>query len=159
MVKDEYLVARVGGLYFGIFCRDVKNVYSQQLKLAKLHYQSSIFRGITHINGSMLQIIDLRRRIGMPDEKEPEVLTLVSFQTDISNLFAVVVDQIVGLKRLPKGSVQPHPGHMTNTHENINLLFPMVAILEDGMMIHLLDSTYLNKTEPVLEEAGDLELF
>ena len=73
MVKDEYLVARVGGLYFGIFCRDVKNVYSQQLKLAKLHYQSSIFRGITHINGSMLQIIDLRRRIGMPDEKEPEV--------------------------------------------------------------------------------------
>jgi chemotaxis signal transduction protein len=159
MITDEYLVARVGALYFGIYCGDVKNVYSRKLKLAKLHYQSNIFRGITHINGVMTQVIDLRRRIGMASEKEPDVLTLVSFQTDMSNMFAVVVDEIIGMKTLRSDSIRDHPGHMNNTHENINLLFPMMAILDDDMMIHLLDSTYLDKTEPVIEEAGDLELF
>ncbi|TNC80041.1 MAG: hypothetical protein C9356_15995 [Oleiphilus sp.] len=159
MITEEYLVARVGDLYFGIYCRDVKNVYSQQLKLAKLHYQTSIFRGITHINGQLMQIVDLRKRVGMCAREEPEQLTLISFQTDMSNLFAVIVDQILGLKRLPQNKIMHHPGHINNSLNNINLLFPMVALLDDGQMIHLLDSTYLAKTEPVKEEAGDLELF
>lgn len=159
MITDEYLVARIGGLHFGIYCRDVKNVYSQQFKLARLHYQRSIFRGVTHVNGELMQIIDLRRRIGMRQEVEPEMLTVISFQTDMSNLYAVIVDQIIGLKRLPKESLLAHPGHLNNQHANINLLFPMVAILESGQMIHLLDSTYLEKTEPIKEEAGDLEFF
>lgn len=159
MITDEYLVARIGDLYFGIYCRDVKNVYSQRLKLSRLHYQSHIFRGITHINGEMLQVLDLRRRIGMSSQEDSEVLTMISFQTDLSNLFAIVVDQIVGLKRLPKESLMNHPGHMNNTNANVNLLFPMVALMDDGSMIHLLDSTYLEKTEPIQEEAGDLEFF
>lgn len=159
MITEEYLVARVGKLYFGIYCRDVKNVYSQQLKLAKLHYQSSIFRGIAHINKELMQIVDLRRRVGMSAQEDTERLTLISFQTDMSNLFAVVVDQILGLKGLTQEKIMPHPGHLNNCRDNINLLFPMVALLEDGKMVHILDSTYLDKTEPVKEEAGDLELF
>jgi len=160
MNNDEYLVARIGRLYFGIYCRDVKNVYTQRFRMSRLHYQSHIFRGVTHINGDLVQVIDLRRRIQMESEGEPdEVMTMISFQTDMSNMYAVVVDQIVGLKYLPKECASPHPGHLNNTHANINLLFPMIAILDDGMMIHLLDSTYLEKTEPIEEEAGDLELF
>ena len=159
MITDEYLVARVGELYFGIYCRDVKNVYSQELKLAKLHYQKSIFRGITHINGQLMQVVDLRRRIGMGAQQEADILTLISFQTDMSNMFAVVVDQIIGMKRLPQDRLMQHPAHTNNSRDNINLLFPMVAMLDDGKMIHLLDSTYLDKTEPIQEEAGDLEFF
>lgn len=159
MVNDEYLVARIGGLYFGIYCRDVKNVYSQAFKLSKLHYQRSMFRGVTTVNGQLMQIIDLRRRIGMSEADSDALMTLISFQTDVSNLYAVIVDEISGLKRLPKDKLKPHPGHLNNQKDNINLLFPMVAILDDGTMVHILDSTYLEKTEPIAEDAGDLELF
>ncbi len=159
MDTDEYLVARVGGIKLGIYCRDVKNVYSQKLKLVKLFYQGRIFRGITRINGQVMQIIDLRRRIGMADRLDEEHLTVISFQTDMSNTIAVVVDEIEGMRTINQEQLKSHSSNLNNSQDNVDLLFPMIAVLDDGQLVHLLDSTYLDKLEPILEEAGDLELF
>lgn len=160
MSTEEYLVAKVGELNFGIYCRDVKNVYAQEFKLARLYDKSSIFRGIAQVNGELMQIIDLRRRIGMsPCLNENGVLTLVSFQTSVSSLFAVIVDEIIGMHRLSRESLVNETCQWHNKKDNINLLFPTVSLLDDGRMIYLLDSTYLEKTEPIEESSGDLELF
>jgi len=160
MITDEYLVARIGAMVFGIYCRDVKNVYSEKIKLVKLYYQTRIFRGVAHIDGQVMQLIDLRRRVGMEDHSGGEMLTVISFQTNMSTVFGVVVDEIIGMKKVSEDQLITHSSSLNNSNANINLLFPMVALLEDGEMIHLLDSTYLDKTEQVLEEeTGDLELF
>jgi len=88
------------------------------------------------------------------------MLTVISFQTNMSTVFGVVVDEIIGIKKVSEDQLMTHQANLENSNGNINLLFPMVALLEGGDMIHLLDSTYLDKTEQVLEEeTGDLELF
>jgi len=159
MDKSEYLVASVAGLKFGIFCRDVRNVYSEKLNIAKLFYQGQMYRGITNINGNLMQVLDLRRRIGLSGQKETEQLTLISFQTEMSKIIAVVVDEIIGMKRVDHDKITPLNKNVNNKQQNIDLLFPTIAVMEDGDLIHLLDSTYLDKTEPVEEDAGELELF
>lgn len=159
MDKCEYLVASVAGLKFGIYCRDVRNVYSEKLNIAKLFYQGQIYRGITRINGNLMQVLDLRRRIGMPNQSNSEHLTLISFQTEMSKIIAVVVDEIVGMKRINTDQIVPHNKNINNKQQNIDLLFPTIAVMDDGDLIHLLDSTYLDKTDPIEEDAGELELF
>ena len=161
MDKSEYLIARVGQLNFGIYCRDVQNVYTEKVKLVKLFYQGDIFRGLASIGGTVMQVIDLRKRIGMSLEAEPqtEFLTLISFKTSISKTIAVVVDEIVGLLSDSVGSIQKNDHLLSVNEGNIDLLFPMIAKIGKGEFIHLLDSTYLDKTEPLVEESSELELF
>ena len=48
---------------------------------------------------------------------------------------------------------------LNNTHLNINLLLPLVAKVNENSLIMIIDSTYLDKTEFIEEEAGDLEFF
>ena len=158
---NEYLVAKVGDMKLGIYCRDVKNVYAQRIKLVRLFYQGHIFRGIARVNDKLMQVIDLRRRIGMPDNMQDEFLTLISVQTDVSKLLAVVVDEIIGMKSITSEQLHAHQGNLNNSRDNVNLLFPMVAVLDDkgGELIHILDSTYIDKLEPIAEDAGDLEFF
>jgi chemotaxis signal transduction protein len=165
MDKNEYLIARVGHIKLGVFCRDVENVYSEKIKLVKLFYQGDIFRGLTSINGNVMQVLDLRRRIGLEQRAKGEQLTLISFNTGGANSIAVVVDEIIGMRRVDASCIQKNDRLYSNRSFNVGLLFPTVAVLElakghaSDELIHLLDSTYLDKTEPIVEESGELELF
>ena len=161
MDKSEYLIARVGHLNLGIYCRDLQNVYTEKVKLVKLFYQGDIFRGVASIGGTIMQVIDLRRRIGMDLRGQPisELLTLISFKTDVSKTIAVVVDEIMGLQRVPINAIQKNEHLLSKGVGNIDLLFPMIAKIGQDEFIHLLDSTYLDKTAPVVEESSELELF
>jgi len=161
MDKSEYLIARVGHLNLGVYCRDVQNVYTEKVKLVKLFYQGDIFRGVASIGGTVMQVIDLRRRIGMDLDSEPqtEFLTLISFKTEVSKTIAVVVDEIIGLQRVSMNSIQKNDHILGESVGNIDLLFPMIAKIGKGEFLHLLDSTYLDKTEPLVEESSELELF
>mgnify|MGYP000442260273 CR=1 FL=1 len=144
-----------------MYFRDVQNVYTEKVKLVKLFYQGDIFRGVASIGGTVMQVIDLRRRIGMDLEGESttELLTLISFKTDVSKTIAVVVDEIIGLQRLAIDSIHKNDLPINDGVGNINLLFPMIAKQGRGEFIHLLDSTYLDRTEPLVEESSELEFF
>lgn len=164
MEKSEYLVAKVGNIKLAVYCRDVENVYSGNYSLVKLFYQGDFFRGLTTINGKLMQVLDLRRRIRMDQRLKGEQLTLISFNTGGSNSIAVVVDEIVGMSRIESSSIRKNEKHFEKRVDNIGLLFPTVAIMpcEQGIndeLIHILDSTYLDKSEAIVEEAGELELF
>jgi chemotaxis signal transduction protein len=158
MADEEYLIARVHNLRLGIHCRDVKHVYTQRLTISRMVGQAHIFRGIANIDGEIVNLIDLRRRIGMRDAAETDVKTLIAFQTNLSSVYAVIVDEIIGMQKISESKLQQHQTNLNNANQNINLLFPMVACMQDDSLVHLLDSTYLEKTEAV-EDAGSLEFF
>ena len=164
MDKNDYLVARVGQIHLAVYCRDVENVYCESLSLVKLFYQGAIFRGLTTINGRIMEVLDLRKRIGMEQRLKAEMLTLVSFNTGGSNSIAVVVDEIIGMRRIEASVIHKNDKHFDKRADNVGLLFPTVALLPEesshrNNLIHILDSTYLDKMQPILEEAGELELF
>lgn len=159
-LADDYLIARVENLYFGVFCRDVKRVYNQSVKIVPICRESDIFKGIAHINSETLNLIDLRRRIGLRPNGEIGHHTLIGMQTSMQDKYAVLVDEILGLQSIKQDRMIQSKSEFNNRSRNVHLLFPQIATLENGRMIHLLDSTYLDKTETVNEEScGDLEMF
>ncbi len=166
MDKSEYLIARVGGIKLGAFCRDVENVYCDHIKLYRLFNQGGYFRGVTVLNKEIMQVLDLRRRIGLAEREKPDKMTLITFNTGGAKL-AVVVDEIIGMKRITNDAIRKNDKSLGNHKDNIDLLFPMIAVMNDGKntqpgdngLIHLLDSTYLEKHEPIVEDSGELELF
>jgi len=164
MNKTEYLIARVGRMKFGVYCRDVENVYTGKVKLVKLFYQDSMFRGLVTIHDQVMQVLDLRKRIGLTSCESTE-LTLVTFNIGADTTIAVVVDEIVGLQRVLTSAIHKNDEIHDHRLNNIGLLFPMVAVVPcisnsgNTELIHLIDSTYLNKTEPIVEESGELEFF
>jgi len=165
MNKTEYLIARVGRMKFGVYCRDVENVFTGKVNLVKLFYQDSMFRGLVTIHGKLMQVLDLRKRIGLMGSESSVELTLVTFNIGADTVIAVVVDEILGLQRVLSSCIQKNAEFYEHRLNNIGLLFPMVAnvpcldIPGNNELIHLIDSTYLNKTEPIVEESGELELF
>ncbi|MFT7185799.1 MAG: chemotaxis signal transduction protein [Pseudohongiellaceae bacterium] len=161
MDKGEYLIARIGGFKLGVYCRDVQNVYTENIKLVKLFYQGDIFHGVASIGGTVMQVIDLRERIGMRLEGEPKagLLTLICFKTDMLKTIAVIVDEIIGLQEVAMNAIQTNEHLLSQGIGNIDLLFPQIAKIGHGEFLHLLDSTYLDKTEPLVEESSELELF
>ena len=170
MNKNEYLIARVGHINLGAYCRDVENVYSDNIRLFRLFDQGGFFLGLTILNNQVMQVLDLRRRIGMSEREKTDFMTLITFNTGAKNRLAVVVDEIVGMKRVTEECIQKNNKLLGNRKDNIDLLFPMIAIMPNSSntqgqgsnnsdLIHLLDSTYLEKHQPILEDSGELELF
>lgn len=156
---QDYLIARVGALRIGLYCKDVLNVHSDSIRLVKLFYQGRIFRGIAHIHDQIVQVIDLRKRIRMDEQEAAEQLTAISFQTGVAQRFAVIVDEIIGMKSIDASAMQKTQVRFSRQVDNIHLLFPVVAVLGQNELIHLMDATYLEKLEPIVEQAGELELF
>ena len=99
MNKTEYLIARVGRMKFGVYCRDVDNVFTGKVNIVKLFYQDSIFRGLITIHGQLMQVLDLRKRIGLMDSENSVELTLVTFNIGANTIIAVVVDEIIILHK------------------------------------------------------------
>jgi len=168
MDKSEYLIARVGDIKLGVYCRDIENVYSGNIRLFRLFNQSGYFRGVTILNNQVMQVLDLRKRIGMEEREKTNHMTLISFNTGVKSRLAVVVDEIIGMKKITNNCIKKNDKSLSNHKNNIDLLFPMIAVMDAGSqggesqndsLIHLLDATYLEKHEPIIDDSGELELF
>lgn len=166
MDTNDYLIARIGQIKLGVYCRDVENVYSENIRLYKIFQDGGFFRGVTLLNKKIMQVLDLRRRIGMEDREKADLMNLISFNTGGQNRLAVIVDEIIGMKVIAVDVIRKNDKSLSHRKDNIDLLFPLVAVLHDGGnsheddgLIHLLDATYLEKIEPIEEDSGELELF
>ncbi|MFV1872292.1 MAG: chemotaxis protein CheW [Oleiphilus sp.] len=98
MDTNDYLIARIGQIKLGVYCRDVENVYSENIRLYKIFQDGGFFRGVTLLNKKIMQVLDLRRRIGMEDREKADLMNLISFNTGGQNRLAVIVDEIIGMK-------------------------------------------------------------
>ena len=100
----------------------------------------------------------------MEQRLKGEKLTMVCFNTGGANSLAVVVDDIIGMRRIDSDSIVKNEKHFEKRAENIGLLFPTLALVpcprsKSEELIHIIDSTYLDKVDPITEDAGELELF
>jgi chemotaxis signal transduction protein len=163
MTNEIYLIAEIDNLLIGCHCKDVLNVYTEEIKITRMFYQTEFFMGVTRINNETMHVLDFRKRIGMPSTKiqrNDKKVSLITFETSVKQYVALIVDHILGLEPVADEKMVKHDGTFGHAALNIDLLFPVVATRGDGSMIHILDVTYLEKTQPIEDDdCGELELF
>lgn len=158
-MNTEYLIAQIGKIKIGIDCHDILNVYRQELKIIPISNQDPIYAGITSLAGKTLPVIDLRKRAHLQPTAEAGIHNIITFQTGATRQLAILVDDIIGMEGLNLSTMQKANSNLHNQQSNLNLLFPMIAILKDNSLLHIMDSTYLDNLKPIAEDSGELELF
>jgi chemotaxis signal transduction protein len=158
-MNTEYLIASIGKIKIGIECHDIRNVYRQALKITPVSNQDPIYIGITSLAGSTLPVIDLRIRARLEPAAATALHNIITFQTSMTLQLAILVDEIIGMEGINLDNTQKANSNLHNKNYNLNLLFPSVAILKDKSLLHIMDSTYLDKLEPIAEDSGELEMF
>lgn len=156
---EEYLVAKIGSVYIAASCRDVLNVYRQKIKLAYTHTNNPTFPGAALIANEVMSIVDLRSRVGLSPMNCEDVQNIIAFQTSMTSKQIVIVDKIIGMKTFKVDNLSRANKNVCNQFQNLDLLFPMVAISDESVIYHIIDTTYLDKLDPIADESGDLELF
>ena len=158
-MHTEYLIASIGKIKIGIDCHDILNVYRQALKITPVTNQDPIYIGITSLAGNTLPVIDLRIRARLEPAAAADIHNIITFQTSMTLQLAILVDEIIGMENIDLNNTQKANSNLHNKNYNLNLLFPSIAILKDNSLLHIMDSTYLDKLEPIAEDSGELELF
>lgn len=157
---EEYLAADIGPIHIAASCRDVLGVYHENLELSHARAENSTFPGVAMIANQLMSILDLRSRSGLTTEQISGPQHIISFQTSMAKTYAVIVDHIDGLKSFSDGNMFVGNKNLANQYQNLNLnlLFPKIAIDEQSIIYHILDTTYLDKLDPIAEQSGELEM-
>ncbi len=158
-MNTEYLIASIGKIKIGIDCHDILNVYRQNLKILPIANQHPIYIGIVSLANKTLPVIDLRKRANLQPNSQAQLQNIITFQTSMTLQLAILVDDIIGMEGINLKNTQKANSNLHNKNYNLNLLFPTIAILKDKSLLHIMDSTYLDKLEPITEDSGELEMF
>lgn len=158
--ENEYLIIRSGRVKFGLYAKDIFNVYNDVPKIRPLARQGDMYAGITLINDKIVRVIDFKKRLAMNSFSATgdELKRMIVFHTSLEDFLGILVDEIIGFRTILQDEMVKHD--LKNTRMNMNLLLPRVAKSEDNSLIMIIDTTYIDKIEPIVEEdSGGLEFF
>ena len=127
---------------YGVDIATVEGIIKMQ-EITRLPQAPDFMEGITNLRGSIVPVIDLRKRFGMPDQEATRETRIV-----IANMggtkVGLIVDAVSQVIRIPEDAIEPPP-QMSVT---INSAFiKSVAKLEDQLVILLDLDRVLNLEE------------
>jgi len=146
---EEYLAANIGPIHIAANCRDVLGFYNKHLELDHTQVSNPTFPGVATIANQMMSIIDLRNHSVLTSEEISGPQHVICFQTNVNSKYAVIVDDFVGLVTFEAGRMFRSDKSFANQFQNLDLLFPMIAIDHKSTIYHILDTSFLDKLDPI----------
>lgn len=144
-----FLVFSLGGQEYGLAISAVEEVARLPDQVTRLPRSPDFLKGVINLRGSVLPIIDQRRRFELLDVQQSDTQRLVVIRID-SNIAGFIVDGVSEVLRVPESSVDPAP----DVAEGARVLEGVINLPESGRMILLLDpGQLLTRTEKGLLDA------
>lgn len=148
VVERIFLVFRLGGQEFGLTISAVEEVAHAPQQVTRLPRAPDFLKGVINLRGSVLPIIDQRKRFDLAEAGEGDGRRLVVMRIG-ENIAGLIVDGVSEVLRVPESAVEPAP----ELDGTAALLEGVLNDAESGRMILLLDPRRLLTTS----EAGLLE--
>jgi purine-binding chemotaxis protein CheW len=144
-----FLVFTLGGQEYGLAISAVEEVARLPDQITKLPRSPDFLKGVINLRGSVLPIIDQRRRFELPEEAEGDGRRLVVMRID-ANIAGFIVDGVSEVLRTTESAVEPAPDIAGITA----VLEGVLNLESSGRMILLLDpGRLLSTTEKGLLDA------
>ena len=125
----------LGGERYGVASSFVREVL-HLAQLARLPGTPAFVLGIINVRGEILSVIDLKRIFELPEQTLTERdRVLVLHSEDMS--FGILADRIVGVRSLPRASIQPPPpGRPEGSRDYLmGMTADCLAILDGGRLL------------------------
>lgn len=132
--ERQYCTFYAGGMYFGIWVREVQEVLLYQ-DMVRVPLASPAVRGLINLRGQIVTAIDLRRRLGLPDGPSDVDPMNVVVRTD-DGAVSLLVDEIGDVVEVDEKTFEATPetvsGRAKELIEGVHKL--------DGQLLLVLDA-------------------
>lgn len=140
-MEHQLVVFELENEKYGVDIASVEGIIKMQ-EITRLPHAPEFIEGITNLRGTIVPVVDLRTRFGLPP-KEPTRDTRIVIANMDSSKVGIIVDAVTQVIRVPEDKIEPPP-QMSVT---INSAFiKNIAKLESELVI-LLDLGKVLSTE------------
>ena len=137
--EEQVVVFRLGTEEFGVPIDSVQEIVRVPEVLTHVPKAPAAVEGVINLRGSVLPVIDLRRRLGLPTvERNDGQRIMVFLIQEVRTGF--IVDAVAEVLKVPRHAIEPAP-HLS--HEQATLLARMANLEKQKRMLQLLDPEHL----------------
>ncbi len=141
--ENQMVIFRLADCEFGVPIEHVQEIVRIPEALAHIPKAPEFVEGVINLRGTILPIIDLRKRLGFTTQSRNDRQRIIVFLLDgIRTGF--IVDAVLEVKKIPKASIEPAP---QVSGEQAKLLRFVANLEQEKRIIQLLEPRHL------LEEA------
>lgn len=145
-MEKQMVVFELGNEFYGVDIAAVEGIIKMQT-ITKMPQAPAFVEGITNLRGSVVPVIDLRTRFGLPRQeasKETRIITIVMDSTKIG----MVVDGVSEVLSVPDDSIEPPPAMVTTVNSAFikgiaKLADRLVIILDLGKVLTIEEKAFL----------------
>lgn len=136
---EQVVVFRLGKEEFGVPIDSVQEIVRVPEELTHVPKAPPFVEGVINLRGSVLPVIDLRRRLGMSvversDRQRVMVFLIAGMRTGF------IVDSVAEVLKIHKNSIEPAP-HLSS--EQARLLARMANLEKQKRMVQLIEPSHL----------------
>lgn len=136
---EQVVVFRLGKEEFGVPINSVQEIVRVPEELVHVPRAPAFVEGVINLRGSVLPVIDLRMRLGLPRvERSDNQRIMVFLISDVRTGF--IVDQVAEVLKIPKAVIEPSPNLSSGQGR---LLSRMANMEKQRRMVQLLEPAYL----------------
>ena len=138
---EQVVIFRLGKEEFGVPINSVQEIVRVPEELIRVPTAPSFVEGIINLRGSVLPVIDLRLRLGLPAIERTDGQRIMVFMiADVRTGF--VVDQVAEVLKIARNNIEPAP---KLSQDQTGLLSRMANLAKQSRMVQLIDPKYLFK--------------
>ena len=105
--QDKHLLFQLGDEEYGVPIDRVQNI-EEMHKIVAVPDMPEYVRGVINLRGSVIPVVELRRRFGMPTREFDDRTCIVVIATE-SRTVGFIVDTVNEVHEIPRESIQPRP--------------------------------------------------
>jgi purine-binding chemotaxis protein CheW len=139
VIELSVLVFRLGADEYGLPIDAVEEIADVPAQVRRVPKTPKFLEGVVNLRGTVLPVIDQRRRFDMPPAGELKGRRLVVIRTE-RHRAGLIVDSVSDVLRIPADSVKPAPDL---TDDITRLVRGVINLEQAGRMVLLLDSSEL----------------
>ncbi|KFI08404.1 chemotaxis protein CheW [Massilia sp. BSC265] len=137
--EEQLVVFRLGQEEFGVPIDSVQEIVRVPEMLTHVPRAPSFVEGVINLRGSVLPVIDLRRRLGLPEAARSDRQRIMVFLID-RVCTGFIVDSVAEVLKVERRAIEPAP---QLSQEQSRLLARMANLEQQKRMVQLLDPRYL----------------
>jgi purine-binding chemotaxis protein CheW len=148
--EEQLVVFRLGQEEFGVPIDSVQEIVRVPEQLTQVPRAPAFVEGVINLRGAVLPVIDLRRRLDLPDAVRSDRQRIMVFVIDAVRT-GFIVDSVAEVLKVERRAIEPAPCLST---EQSRLLARMANLEKQKRMIQLLDPRHLIAEGDLTQLAG-----
>lgn len=148
--EEQLVVFRLGQEEFGVPIDSVQEIVRVPEQLTHVPKAPAFVEGVINLRGSVLPVIDLRRRLGLPDVARSDRQRIMVFLIE-RVCTGFIVDSVAEVLKVERRAIEPAP-RLSN--EQSRLLARMANLEKQKRMVQLIDPQHLVAEGDLAQLAG-----